>query len=113
MGGGCREADIQEGEMENVRPRGTGDERNIARVLDNAKWEAEACSGYASGAEEAGNGRLADFFREVRESHMRVAARAEELLGGGADEQHPAGVPTGGPVEGDPGDVSPDQDDVA
>lgn len=92
---------------------GTSDKRNIARVLDNAKQEAEACEGYASDAEEAGNERLAGFFREVRETHIRVAVRAEEMLSGGVDERHPAGVRTGGPTEGDPGDVSPGQNDVA
>ena len=91
----------------------TGDKRNIVRVLDNAKQEVEACEGYASDAEEAGNERLTGFFREVRETHMRVAMQAEELLSGSAGEKYPADVPTGGPAEGDPGDVSPGQNDVA
>lgn len=99
--------------MDKVIAKGTGDEHNIARVLNNAEREAEACGGYAADAEEAGNERIADFFREVRESHIRVAARAEELLGDRVGGRQPAGVRTGGPVEGDPGDVSPDQDNVA
>jgi hypothetical protein len=39
--------------------------------------------------------------------------QAEELLSGSAGEKYPADVPTGGPAEGDPGDVSPGQNDVA
>jgi rubrerythrin len=90
------------------------DERNVERVLQNARREADACSGYSSGAEETGNERLADFFRDVRETHMEVARRAKEMLGDLSDEQRLSGARTGStPSEGDPGDLSPGQDDVA
>lgn len=95
--------------MDNV---GTEDRRNIARVLDNARQEAEACGEYASDAQEAGNARLAVFFRDVRETHMRVTVRAEEMLGDRAGEQYPVSVRAGDPAGGDPGDVSPGQDDA-
>jgi hypothetical protein len=66
-----------------------------------------------SGAEEAGNERLADFFRDVRETYMEVARRAEELLGDLNDEQQLSGVRTvSTPSEGGPGDLSPGQDDI-
>ncbi|MCA1728654.1 MAG: hypothetical protein LC751_04345 [Actinobacteria bacterium] len=91
----------------------TEDERNVERVLQNAQREAGACAGYASGAEEAGNERLACFFRDMRETHMEVTRRAEEMLDDLDDEQRLSGARTGStPSEGDPGDLSPGQDDV-
>ena len=82
-----------------------GDERNLARVLNNALREADACGGYALDAEAAGNERLAGFFRDVQETYTSVAERAEEILG---DEgQLPAGVRPDSVAAGeDPGDVS-------
>lgn len=90
------------------------DERHgLERVLDNALREAEACAGYAVDAEAAGNDRLAGFFREVCTTHERIAQRAEGMLGGGDDRLPMVGIPSGRtPVEGDPGDVSPGQDDA-
>ena len=72
----------------------------------------------AAGATEAGNEVLAGFFEDVRETHIRIARRAEEILGR-LDGLHAGVVRPGsirlgdGPSEGDPGDVSPGQDDVA
>ncbi len=84
-----------------------GDERNLARVLNNALRETEACGGYVLEAEAAGNERLADFFRDMQETYTRVAGRAEEMLGGGGEGRFPAGVRPGGvEAEEDPGDVS-------
>ena len=81
-----------------------GDERNLARVLNNALREADACGGYALDAEAAGNERLAGFFRDVQETYTSVAGRAEEMLGEG---RPPAGVWQDGAAAGeDPGDVS-------
>ena len=104
--------------MDAAKTNGAGDERNVAMVLQNAQLEAEACAGYAPGAREAGNEWLAGFFEDVRETHIKVARRAEEMLGR-LDGRCSGGVrsssirPGGGPSEGDPGDVSPGQDDVA
>lgn len=85
-----------------------GDERNnLARVLNNALREADACGGYAIEAEAAGNERLAGFFRDVQETYTSVARRAEKLLGDGSEGRLPAGVQSGGVAAGeDPGDVS-------
>lgn len=111
--GGCNDNYFQEDEMETGEFRGTEDERNVERVLQNARREAGVCAGYASGAEEVGNERFAGFFRDVRETHMEVAGRAEEMLGDLNDEQRLSGARTGStPSEGDPGDLSPGQDDV-
>jgi hypothetical protein len=104
--------------MDAAKSNGAGDERNVAEVLHNAQQEADACDGYASGEKEAGNDWLAGFFEDVRERHIEVARRAEEMLGR-LDGRCSGGVrsssirPGGGPSEGDPGDVSPGQDDVA
>jgi len=85
-----------------------GDERNnLARVLNNALREADACGGYALEAEAAGNERFAGFFRDVQETYTSVAGRAEKLLGDGDEGRLPAGVRPGGVAAGeDPGDVS-------
>ena len=100
---------MHDGELER-----TGDERNVEKVLRNALREADACAGYALNAEEAGNEQLADFFREVQETHATVAGRAEEMLGGRGGEERAGVVGRGSvPAEGDPGDVSPGQDRVA
>jgi hypothetical protein len=90
------------------------DERHgLERVLDNALREAEACAGYALDAEAAGDARLAGFFREVCATHERIAGRTEGILGGGDDRLPLVGITSGGtPAEGDPGDVSPGQDDT-
>ncbi|MDQ4063054.1 MAG: hypothetical protein M3122_03975 [Actinomycetota bacterium] len=104
--------------MDVAKSNRAGDERNVARVLHNAQQEAEACGGYAAGAKEAGNELLAGFFGDVRETHIKIARRAEEMLGR-PDGLHagivrPGSIRLGdGPSEGDPGDVSPGQDDVA
>jgi hypothetical protein len=104
--------------MDAAKSNGVGDERNVAKVLQNAQQEAEACGGYAAGAKEAGNEWLTGFFEDVRETHIKIARRAEEMLGR-LDGRHASGVRPGsirlgdGPSEGDPGDVSPGQDDVA
>ena len=64
-------------------------------------------AGYALDAGEAGNERLAEFFREVQETHATVAGRAEEMLGGRGGEERAGGVGQGCvPAEGDPGGVS-------
>ncbi len=82
-----------------------GDERNLARVLNNALREADACGGYALDAEATGNERLASFFRDVQETYTSVAERTEEILGG--EGQLPAGRRPDSVVAGeDPGDVS-------
>ncbi|MCA1716820.1 MAG: hypothetical protein LC781_08170 [Actinobacteria bacterium] len=84
-----------------------GDERNLARMLNNALREADACGGYALDAEAAGNERLAGFFRNVQETYTSVAGRAEEMLGDGGEGRPPAGVRQDGAAAGeDPGDVS-------
>ena len=81
-----------------------GDERNLARVLNNALREADACGGYALEAEAAGNERLARFFRDLQEKYTSVAGQAERMLG---DGRLPAGGrPDGMAAEEDPGDVS-------
>lgn len=104
--------------MDAAKPNGAGDERNVVKVLQNAQREAEACAGYASEAKEAGNEWLAGFFEDVREMHIKVAGRAEGMLGR-LDGRYSGGIRPGsirsggGPSEGDPGDVSPGQDDVA
>ena len=84
-----------------------GDERNLARVLNNALREANACGGYALEAEAAGNERLADFFRDVQEAYASVAGQAEKILGDGGEGWLPAGVrPDAVAAEEDPGDIS-------
>ena len=84
-----------------------GDERNLARVLNDALREADACGGYALEAEAAGNERLAGFFRDVQEMYTSVAGQAEKMLGDGVEGRLPAGVrPDGMAVEEDPGDIS-------
>ena len=81
-----------------------GDERNLARLIDNALREAEACGGYALEAEASGNERLAGFFRDMQETYSSIAGRAEKTLG---DGRLPAGVrPNSVADEEDPGDVS-------
>ncbi len=107
-GRGCDRTDLREDEME-ARSHADvgGDERNLAGVLNNALREADACGGYAFDAEEAGNERLADFFRDVQETYTSVAGRAEEMLGDRGEGRFPAGVrPDGVEAEEDPGDVS-------
>lgn len=101
--------------MDVAKSNGAGDERNVARVLHNAQQEAEACGGYAAGAKEAGHELLAGFFEDVRETHIKIARRAEEMLDRlHGDVVRPGSIRVGdGPSEGDPGDVSPGQDDVA
>lgn len=84
-----------------------GDERKLARVLNNALLEADACGGYALEAEVAGEERLAAFFRDVQETYTSVAGQAEEILSDGGEGRLPAGVRPGSMVAGeDPGDVS-------
>jgi len=83
-----------------------GDERNLARVLNDALREADACGGYALEAEAAGNERFAVFFRDVQETYTSVAGQAERMLAEGG-EGRPVGVrPDGMAAEEDPGDVS-------
>jgi hypothetical protein len=106
---GCDRTDLWEDEMEARNHAGVGgDERNnLARVLNNALREADACGGYALEVEAASNERLAGFFREVQETYTSIAGRAEKLLGDGGEGQLPAGVRSGGVATGeDPGDVS-------
>lgn len=87
--------------MEARNHAGVGsDERNLARMLNNALREADACGGYALDAEAAGNERLAGFFRDVQETYTRVAGRAEEMLGDGGEERLPAGVRPGSAAAG-------------
>jgi len=84
---------------------------NRMRVLHNALQETDTCAGYALDAEVAGNDNLADFFREVRRTHARVAKRAEGMLGVRGDEPRLTNVRLNAiPTEGDPGDVSSGQD---
>ena len=85
-----------------------GDERNLARVLNNALREADACGGYTLQAEAAGNERFACFFRDVQETYASVAGQAEKILGDEEGEGRLlAGVrPDGVAAEEDPGDVS-------
>ncbi len=84
-----------------------GDERNLARVLNDALRDADACGGYALEAEAAGKERLAGFFRDVQETYTSVAGQAEKMLGNGGEGQLPASVrPDGMAVEEDPGDIS-------
>jgi hypothetical protein len=89
---------------------GSSDEQNLARMLHDALREADMCAGYALDAQTAGNERLAGFFRDVHKTYTSVAERAEEILGDEDKEQPPTGVRSNSmPLEGDPGDVSPDQ----
>jgi hypothetical protein len=84
-----------------------GDERNLARVLNNALREADACGGYALEAEAASNERLARFFRDLQEKYTSVAGQAERMLGDGGDGRLLAGGrPDGMAAEEDPGDIS-------
>lgn len=84
-----------------------GDERNLARVLNDALREAEACGGYALEAEATGNAWLAGFFRDVQETYTSVAGQAEKLLATGGEGRLPVGVRSDGvAAEEDPGDVS-------
>jgi hypothetical protein len=96
--------------------RGTrieNERHGLERVLDNALREAEACAGYALDAEAVGDERLAGFFREVQAAHERIAERAEDMLGGGGDRLPLVGIQSSKvPVEGDPGDVAPGQEDA-
>jgi hypothetical protein len=107
-GRGCGVTDHWEDEMEVRGHAGVGgDERNLARVLNDALREAEACGGYALEAEAAGNERLAGFFRDVQETYTSVAGQAEKLLATGGEGRLPAGVRSDGvAAEEDPGDVS-------
>ena len=107
-GRGCDATDLWKDEME-VRghARVRSDERNLARVLNNALREADACGGHALEAEAAGNERLADFFRDVEETYTSVAGQAKRILGDGGEGRLPAGVrPDGVAAEEDPGDIS-------
>ncbi len=82
-------------------------------MLHNALREAEACAGYALDAGAAGDDWLAGFFREVRTAHEKIAGRAEGMLGSGDDRLSVVGIPSSRtPAEGDPGDVSPSQEDA-
>jgi phage shock protein A len=84
-----------------------GDERNLARMLNNALQEADACGGYALDAEAAGNERLAGFFRDVQETYTSVAGRAEKMLGDRGEGRFPTGVRRDSVRAGeDPGEVS-------
>ena len=84
-----------------------GNERNLARVLNDALREADACGGYTLQAEAAGNERFACFFRDVQETYASVAVQAEKMLGEGGEGRLPAGVrPDSVAAEEDPGDVS-------
>ena len=84
-----------------------GDERNLARVINDALREAEACGGYALEAEASGNEWLAGFFQDVQETYTSVAGQAEKLLATGGEGRLPAGIrPAGVAAEEDPGDVS-------
>jgi hypothetical protein len=100
----------------NAHERGTRieDKRHgLERVLDNALREAEACAGYALDAEAVGDERLAGFFREVQAAHERIAERAEDMVSGGRDRLPLVGIQSSKvPVEGDPGDVAPGQEDA-
>jgi hypothetical protein len=61
---------------------GTRDEHyNLISVLYHALHAAENCDHYASDAEEAGDERLAAFFRETQTMQTQVAERAKGLLG--------------------------------
>jgi hypothetical protein len=108
-GRGYDRTELREDEMEARNHASVGgDERNnLARVLNNALREADACGGYSLEAEAAGNERLAGFFRDVQETYTSVAGRAEKLSGDGDEGRLPAGVRPGGVAAGeDPGDVS-------
>jgi hypothetical protein len=107
-GRGCGVTDHWEDEMEVRGHAGVGgDERSLARVLNDALREADACGGYALAAEAAGNEWLAAFFRDVQETYTGVAGKAEKMLANGGEGRLPAGVrPDGVAAEEDPGDVS-------
>ena len=108
LGRGCDATYLWEDEME-VRGHASvrSDERNLARVLNNALREADACGGHALEAEAAGNERLAGFFRDVQETYTSVAGQAKRILGDGGEGRRPAGVrPDGVAAEEDPGDIS-------
>ncbi len=84
-----------------------GDERNLARVLNDALREADACGGYALAAEAAGNEWLAAFFRDVQGTYTSVAGKAEKMFVNGGEGRLPAGVrPDGVATEKEPGDAS-------
>ena len=87
--------------------------RDLVRVLHIALREADACAGYVASAEAARNDQLADFFRDVQSTYVRVAEQAEEMLGIentglGLDSVRSSRIHNQG--DPDPGDVSPGQD---
>lgn len=85
----------------------TGNEhRNLARVLRDARWEAEACTGYVLEAETAGDERLASFFQTVQRMYKGVAEQAEKMLATDAGKRSDTVSARKDP---DPGDVSPEQ----
>lgn len=74
---------------------GTRDEHyDLVSVLYHALKEAERCDGYARDAEAAGDGELAAFFREARETQARLAEGAKAMLGIG--EVASGGISPGG-----------------
>lgn len=85
----------------------------IERVRHNALRESEVCAGYALDAEAVGDEGLAGFFREVQKTHEEIAERATAMIDGGEEKLPLAGTQArrGTPAEGDPGDVSPGQED--
>ena len=61
--------------------RGTSDvSYNLISVIYHALQGAETYGVYANDAEQDGNPRLAEFFRDVQEEGLRRAQRAKELL---------------------------------
>lgn len=95
---------------------GTRDEHyNLISVLYHALQGADTCTAYALDAEAAGDGRLAEFFREAGVIQTQLADRAKGLLGitgSGVAPEPPPGDLAGGISPGDiaggipPGDVA-------
>lgn len=61
--------------------RGTTDvSYNLISVIYHALQGAETYGVYANDAEQDGNPRLAEFFRDVQEESIKRATRAKDLL---------------------------------
>ena len=63
------------------RITGTKDEHyDLLSVLYHALQGAETCQPYIQDADEAGDGELAQYFREVQAQYRELAQRGKRLL---------------------------------
>ncbi len=74
--------------MEQTPPT-RNDYYNVISVLYHALHGAETIGIYLRDAEEQGNERLADFFRELQATQREMANRASEMLGEVTPEAQP------------------------